>query len=131
VRNQGGFTLIELMIAVAIVGILAAIELPAYDSSIRRGNRSDAQSFMLDVAQRQQQFYTDRRSYVALPDHAAFEANNLGVPTRLAQFYEFSVAIDPNPPPRFTITATPKGKQTKDGPLTMDSRGVKTPAEKW
>jgi hypothetical protein len=53
------------------------------------------------------------------------------VPTRLAQFYDFSVALDPNPPPTFTITAAPKGKQVSDGTLTMDSRGNKTPADKW
>ncbi len=127
-----GFTLIELMIAVAIVGILAMIALPSYQHAVRKGNRGDAQAFMLDVAQREQQIFMDSRRYRAAADNAAFPAAlNLTVPQRIATYYEFSVSLAAGPPPSYTITATPKGGQALDGALTMDSLGRKTPAEKW
>ena len=126
-----GFTLIELMITVAIIGILASIALPSYQYAVRKGNRGDAQAFMLDVAQREQQIFLDSRSYRAVADNAAFPASiNLTVPTRLSALYEFAVETD-GPPPTFTVTATAKGKQLADGNLTMDSTGNKTPVDKW
>ncbi|HKK22451.1 MAG TPA: type IV pilin protein [Pseudohaliea sp.] len=58
-----GFTLLELMIAVVIVGILAAVALPSYQDSIRKGRRSDAMATLLDVANRQEQHMLDRSTY--------------------------------------------------------------------
>ena len=55
-KSKHGFTLIELMIAVAIVGILAAVAYPAYTQYMIRANRAAAQSEMMDIANRQQQF---------------------------------------------------------------------------
>jgi type IV pilus assembly protein PilE len=118
-----GFTLIELMIAVAIVAILATIAYPSYQEYVRRSNRSAAQSVMLDVAARQHQYLLDTRGY----------ANSLGtlgtsVPPDVARHYTIATVLEAGPPPGFRVTATPVGSQTADrcGNLAVDRAGQKT-----
>jgi len=62
-RAMKGFTLLELMIVIVVVGILMSIALPSYTEHIRKGRRSDAMSALLDVANRQEQLMFDRNSY--------------------------------------------------------------------
>ena len=122
-----GFTLIELMIAVAIVGILAVIAFPSYQDHMRKGRRSAAQSFLIDVAARQQQYLIDARSYAG--GAGALGTLNLAVPADVSRFY--TVTIDPAAPtlpPSYSITATPiaGSAQVPDGMLTLDHQGAKT-----
>ena len=123
-----GFSLIELLIAIAVVGILAAIALPAYTSQLRKSSRAEAQSFMTTAAGNQQQYLLNRRAYA--PSFAALSAT---VPADLSSKYTFIVAAADGPPPTFTLTANAIGDQAKDAcpALVIDNAGNKTPAACW
>jgi len=66
-RRMSGFTLIELMITVAIIAILTAIAYPSYVDHVRRATRSQGQQYLMDLAQRQEQVFLDQRAYAATP----------------------------------------------------------------
>lgn len=126
-RKSGGMTLIELMIVIAIISILAAIAFPSYQDYIIRANRSRAQQFVLEIANREGQYLLDARLYTATIGAGGL---NLTAPAELATRYTFIVALT-GPPPGYLITATAIGGQASDGNLTLDDLGTKTPADKW
>lgn len=123
--KQQGFTLIELMIAVVIVGILAAIAYPSYVNNVTKSRRSAAEAFMLAVSNKQEQYLLDARLYTA--------DLGLSTPAEVSPYY--TVVVTPNnnaTPPSYRITATPLGSQlsndTNCTPLTLDNTGTKLPA---
>lgn len=131
-RRLRGFSLIELMIVLVVIGVLAAIGYPAYQDYVRRANRSAAQSFMMTIAGRQEQYLLTNRSYASTT-----AALNLTAPTETNGRY--TIAINLPTPTSYTITATAVGNQVvanKFGDLTLSSDGTKTspavpPAEEW
>jgi type IV pilus assembly protein PilE len=123
-----GFTLIELLVATAIVGILAAIAYPSYTSYLIKSNRAAAQAHLMDLAQAEQQYFADSRSYAD-----TLAGLNTTTPANVSSKYTVSIAVDAGPPASFTLTATPVAgtAQARDGALTLDSAGAKTPETKW
>jgi len=126
-RRSEGFSLLEILIVVAIIGILAAIALPSYKKQIQRSNRAAAQSFMSDAANKQQIFLSTARTFAtSIPEL------NMTPPADISpKFYTFTIDPIVGPPPCFTITAKAQGTQADDGDLTLDCNGTKTPSDKW
>jgi type IV pilus assembly protein PilE len=133
-QKQGGFTLIELMITVAIVGILAAVAYPSYTSHIRKSVRRSAQAQMLDIANREQQFLLANRvyaPYAATPPAPSITGSGYSLPTELVGKYTPSITVGAGTVPAFTVTFTANGTQQVDGDLTFNSEGQKGPVDKW
>ncbi len=125
--HQKGFTLIEMLIAVVIVGILAAIALPSYQQQVIRANRSAAQSQMMEIANREQQYLLANRSYAS----KTILAVSYTLPSEVSSKYTYGITVGSAAAPSYVITFTPTGTQTSDGVLTLSSEGVKTPTSKW
>lgn len=125
-RRIAGFTLIELMITVAVIGILAAVAYPSYQDYIRRAMRSQGQQFLMDIAQRQEQYLLDQRQYAAALGAGAGQLN-MPVPPEVASKYQAPVFVvvapAANTPPAFLVRLAPiaGGLMEVDGTLFINS----------
>jgi len=133
-RRVRGFTLIELMITVAIIAILGGLAYPSYTSYVVKSNRAATKAFMSAVANREQQYILDARAYGVVTTNAEFgTVLGMAVPKEVSDFYDLTVANVGANPRTFLISAAPiSTKMNKnDGILTLDNNGAKLPADKW
>jgi len=133
-RRVRGFTLIELMITVVVVGILAAVAYPSYMSYVVKSNRAVTKAFMTAVANREQQYIMDARVYGTASNSAEFNSVlGMTVPAEVSKFYTVTVVNVAGNTRTFQISAVPvAGKMNaNDGTLTLDNTGAKAPADKW
>ncbi len=132
-RNPRGFSLIELMIVVAVLGIISMIALPSYRSYVMKGNRSAAQQIMLNIQNREEMFIADARRYsdilgstelnITQQDWTCTNVSTTGCSNTN---YRVTVTLSGGTPPGYTITATALGNQAADGDMTLTSAGAKT-----
>ncbi len=127
---NAGFTLIELMIVITIISILAMIAVPSYNNSVSKARRSDGQASLMDVMARQERFFTENNTYTTNLTGAA--GLNLASTSSQKSFYTISaVACGAGINSCVMLTATAGSTQSADGDLTLDSIGIKLPANKW
>lgn len=130
-KKYTGFTLIELMIVVTVIGILASIAYPSYRNYITRARRSDAQQLLLDVVNREEQYMLDVRQYTDDPSllNVKKDGWTCSATNCANNFYTMTVTVSTGPS-SFTITAN-ETNNNGDGDLTLNNLGVKTPGDKW
>ncbi len=119
--NQKGFTLVELMITVAIIAILASIALPSYQDSVRQTRRAAAQADLMELASHMERLYTANSTYDA----------STALPNTGSDFYDYSFPSAPTAS-TFTIQAVPKTgtAQASDtcGTMSISHTGATTPS---
>lgn len=139
-KRLKGFTLIEVMIVVAIVAILSAVALPAYNDYVARARRADAKAVLLEGVQFMERIYTERGAYNRDSSGATKTTLALiGFPDALTQapkdgstkYYDIQLSGDLTSS-SFTLAAVPTGAQASDkcGSLTISNTGAKDITDK-
>jgi prepilin-type N-terminal cleavage/methylation domain-containing protein len=141
-RRRGGFSLIELMVAVAVIGILLAIAMPAYNQYLIRANKAAAKATLLEIASRQEQYVMTAGSYGTLVQL------NYTVPTEVSTYFDVTVTTGTNSGstvtamqglPIFTVSASGKTGTIQAGQpaagattaLSINQFGLKLPVSEW
>ena len=120
--RPGGYSLIEVMVVVAIVGILASIAIPSYSSYVLRGKRAEGRATLLDLAARQERFYSDNNQYATV-----FGVGGVNVSTSSKNNY-YTLTITPNDLQNqtYTLTAAPSGfVDSACDSFTLDQAGAR------
>lgn len=129
-RAARGFTLIEMMIVVAIVGILAAIAYPSYQQYVLRSNRTEGQALLSDAAAREERYFAQNNTYITTTDDLAKLNISASSPTGK---YSLTLTRDKDDDGKtidggYMLNAEPQGSQEADskcGTLTLNALGIK------
>lgn len=127
--HDRGFTLIELMIVLAVVGLLTAISYPVYRQHIIRGNREAAKTELVEIAAQQEKIYLNSDAYTSnlTTAYTGTSAGGLGRTTGKTSNGKYTLSIA-TAAQSYTVTATPVSTtvQASDGTLTVSSNGNRT-----
>jgi type IV pilus assembly protein PilE len=118
-KRISGFTLIELMIVVVIVGIIASIALPSYQDSVRKARRSDAQTALLENVNFMERFFTENNTYTL---------GGVSLAITSSDYYSLTPTVGASGA-SYTLQASPTGSQSLDtscGILSITHTGIKS-----
>ncbi len=132
-RHLHGFSLLELMVTLAIAAILAAIAYPSYQDSLRKGRRADGHTALVDIAARQEQYFLDNKTYASTMTALGFSANPANSPEEFYQIRVKAAAASCPITTCFLLEGAPRRAQVNDscGTLSIDSLGEKLPTNCW
>lgn len=116
--QMAGFTLIELMIVITIIGIISAIAYPNYQEYVLRSNRSEGQAFLNDAAARQERYYAQNHTY-------ADTYAKLGYANNQSSSSKYTLGISNVTTTSYSLTASPARTDSKCGNLTLNQAGTK------
>ena len=126
-RRPRGFTLIELMIVVAIVAILSMVAFPSYVEAMRKSRRAEAKTALLDLAARQERYFTTHNAYTDRPDFLGYGSAAFPIDVRsgATSYYRLSLEVADGSS-GWTATAEPTDAQSADrcGSYTIDHLGI-------
>lgn len=126
--RQKGFTLLEMVVVVAVIGILLGIAIPSYQNYVIRSNRTEGQALLSDAAARQERYYSQNPGVGYTKDVAKLGMSSANSPNNL---YNLTIATPTST--TYTLTATPINSQTRDktcGKLTLNQLGERGAAGK-
>ena len=126
-RKTAGFTLIEVMIVVAIVGILAAVAYPSYQEHVRKTKRADAQAALMELSQFMERFYTANGRYLTSANAAPALPFDTAPKDGGSKSYDLAFAENSPTANSYSLEAIPTGSMADDkcGTLTLSNTGAK------
>jgi type IV pilus assembly protein PilE len=125
-QRKRGFTLIELLVAVTVISILTAVAIPSYSTYIRKSRRPDAKTALLDLAAREERYYTVNNSYTTTAASLGYATLPLNLGTGSTPDYSLTVAASATTATTFSLIAVPLNDQLSDtcGSYTLDNFGT-------
>lgn len=125
-----GFTLLEVLLVVALTGVLASLAWPSFQQQVVRGKRQAAQIQMLEIATRQQQFLLTQQRYA---NQRELETSGYRLPDAVARDYRYQLVLGSGVWPSFVLSFIPQtnSSQQTDGALLLHSDGRREPEGRW